>query len=268
MLNQEALTFDDVLLKPKYSKITSRKDIDLSTKITPRIKLNIPLISANMDTVTESKMAIGLARLGGIGIIHRFLTIERQCEEIIRVKRAENFIIDQPFTVGPEATLSEVKNLCRSLEVQSFLVVDKNKKLLGIITKRDFLFEEDDNKRAKEIMTPRKKLIVAPPNTSLEKAKEIFRKFKIEKLPLVDKNNCFTGLITAKDTLHRLNPNAVRDKRGRLLVGAAVGIKADYLKRAERLIDAGADLLAVDVAHGHLDICLKAVKNLKKIPRG
>lgn len=261
---KEALTFDDVLLVPKRSAVFSRKEVDVSTKLTKNIKLNIPIISANMDTVTESRMAIAMAKLGGLGIIHRFLPIEKQVNEVIKVKRAENYIIDDPFVISPETKLSQAKIIMKKFDIQSLLVVDKERKLLGILTKRDFLFEEDESKKISQLMSPRKKLIVGNPKTSLEKAKEIFKKFKIEKLPLVDKNNKLTGLITAKDILHRLNPLAVRDKKGRLLVGGAVGAKGDYLERTEKLIKAGVDLIVVDIAHGHLEICLKAVKEIKR----
>lgn len=258
------LTFDDVLLKPKRSSVVSRKDIDLRTKISRNITLNIPVISEDMDTVTESKMAITMARAGGLGIIHRFLPIERQVEEVLKVKRAENYTIEDPFTIAPEATLKAVKEMMQRLDIQTFLVTGPDRKLLGIFTKRDFIFESDDNKKISELMTPREKLIVAGPETSLEQAQELFRKHKIEKLPLVDNENRLCGLITARDITHRFNPLAVRDKKGRLLVGAAVGIRGDYLERAEELIKAGADILLVDVAHGHLEICFSATKLLKK----
>jgi len=261
---KEALTFDDVLLKPKRSSVLSRKDVDTSTRISRNIVLNIPVISANMDTVTESRMAIAMARSGGLGIIHRFNAIKDQVEEVLKVKRAENFTIDEPFTIGPEATLQEARELAGRLDIQSFIVVDEARKLLGILTKRDFLFEEDGSKKISDLMTPRQRLIVGSPGTSLEEAKEIFRKKKIEKLPLVDQDDRLVGLISVRDIMHRLNPHAVRDKKGRLAVGAAIGIKGDFLERADALVKAGIDILVIDVAHGHLELCLRAVKLIKK----
>lgn len=261
---QEGLTFDDVLLKPQYSQVDSRRQVSLKTKISPHITLNLPIISANMDTVTESAMAIAMARAGGLGIIHRFLPIEKEVEEVQKVKRAENFVVEEPFVVEPNFTLRKVKELSKKHDVQTFVVVNKERKVLGILTKRDYLFEKDETKLVKELMTPRSRLIVADRGTSLEKAQEIFKKNKVEKLPLVDKNDCLLGLITAKDILNHLNSLAVRDKKGRLMVGAAVGIKDDYLERAQELVKAEVDLLVVDVAHGHLDACLKAVQTLKK----
>lgn len=261
---KEALTFDDVLLKPKRSSVLSRKDVDTSTRISRNIVLNIPVISANMDTVTESRMAIAMARAGGLGVIHRFNTIKDQVEEVMKVKRAENFTIDEPFTIGPDSTLQEARELANRLDVQSFIVVDEGRKLLGILTKRDFLFEEDGSKKISGLMTPRQKLIVGSPGTSLEQAREIFKEKKIEKLPLVDKDDRLVGLISVRDIMHRLNPLAVRDKKGRLAVGAAIGIKGDFLERADALVKAGTDLLVVDVAHGHLELCLRAIKLIKK----
>jgi len=261
---KEGLTFDDVLLKPQRSGVLSRKDVDVSTRISRGIRLNIPLVSANMDTVTEAQMAIVMARAGGLGVIHRFLPIEAQVEKILRVKRAENYTIDNPFVIGPEVSLKEVKREMAKHDIQSFVVTDKNRKLLGILTKRDFLFEKDESKQVSDLMTPRERLIVAAPHSSLEDAEKIFQQHKIEKLPLVTDGDRLVGLITARDVLNRLNPLALRDKKGRLLVGAAVGVKGDYLERAEALVEAGTNILVVDIAHGHLEICLEAVRALKK----
>lgn len=260
----DALTFDDVLLKPKRSSVTSRKDVDVRTNISRNLTLNIPIVSANMETVTESKMAIALARHGGLGVVHRFLSIEAQALEVLKVKRAENYVVEEPFTIAPDVTLKQAKELGRRLDAQTFLVVDEAKKLLGILTKRDYLFEENDDARVRDLMTPRGRLIAGNPETTLEAARRIFQKEKIEKLPLVDREDRLTGLITARDILHRLNPLAVRDQKGRLVVGAAVGVRGDYLERADALAEAGANLLVVDIAHGHLEICLAAVKALKK----
>jgi IMP dehydrogenase len=264
MRMSEGLTFDDVLLKPKRSAVVSRRDVEVRTRISRNVTLNIPIISANMETVTESKMAITLARHGGLGVIHRFLSIEAEAGEVEKVKRAENYVVEEPFTISPDATLKQARDLSRRLDAQTFLVVDAEKKLLGILTKRDYLFEENDDVRVRTLMTPRERLITGTPETTLEEARQIFRKEKIEKLPLVDAEGRLAGLITARDLLHRLNPLAVRDKKGRLLVGAAVGVRGDYLERAHALVEAGADLLVVDIAHGHLELCITAVKTLKK----
>lgn len=260
----DALTFDDVLLKPKRSSVASRKDVDVRTSIAPGLTLNIPIISANMDTVTESKMAIAMARQGGLGIVHRFLPIEAEAEEVAKVKRAENYIVEHPFTIPPDATLKTCRELSRRLDIQTFLVTDKENRLLGILTKRDILFEDDERRKVSELMTPREAMVVGTAATTLEEARQIFRTKKIEKLPLVDDTNHLVGLITARDIMHRLNPLAVRDKKGRLLVGAAVGVRGDYLERADALVAAGADILVVDTAHGHLELCLNAVSRLKK----
>ncbi|MBI1975208.1 MAG: IMP dehydrogenase [Parcubacteria group bacterium] len=264
MKMSEGFTFDDVLLKPRRSSVFSRKDVDVRTKISRNISLNIPIVSANMNTVTEFRMATAMARSGGLGIIHRFLSIDAQVEEVLKVKRAENFTIDEPFTVRPTTTLREVHELIRKLDVQSFLVVDGEEKLLGILTKRDLVFEEDAATRAEDLMTPRAKLVVGTPATSLEEAKEIFKKHKVEKLPLVDEDDRLVGLITTRDIVNRLNPFAVRDKKGRLVVGAAIGVRGDFLERADALVKAGTDLLVIDIAHGHLELCLKATKKIKE----
>jgi IMP dehydrogenase len=263
MILSEALTFDDVLLKPKRSSIASRKDVNLKTKISKNIELNIPFVSANMNTVTESRMAIEMARLGGIGIIHRFIPIDKEAEEVAKVKRAENYVVEEPFTIRPDLSLKIVKNLIKRLDIQTFLVVDDYKKLLGILTKRDHIFESRENIKIGNIMTPLERLITGKPGTSLEEAKFIFQKHKIEKLPLVDTKGRLVGLITVRDLLHRLNSFALKDKRGRLLVGAAIGVGKDYLERAYALVEAGVDILVVDIAHGHLNICINAVKTLK-----
>ena len=260
---KEGLTFDDVLLVPKRSKVDSRKDVDLRFEIFPGIVLNLPIISAAMDTVTESAMAIEMARNGGLGVIHRFCAIDYQVEEVKKVKRAENYLIEEPVCVFPETKLKEIYELQEKFQFQTFLVVDENKKLLGLISKRDYHLEDDLEKRAKELMTPIEKLIVVKNKISFDEAKEIFKKYKIEKIPIVDEENKVRGLITFRDFQHSLNKKAVRDQKGRLLVAAAIGIRGDYLERAEALVEAGCDILVIDVAHGHLEKCLKAVREVK-----
>ncbi len=259
----EGLSFDDVLLVPKRSKIDSRKDIDLSSKLTEYIFLNLPIISAAMDTVTEANMAIAMARNGGLGVIHRFCSIEEQVEQVLKVKRAENYLIENPICIFPETTLKEIKEKSEKYDFQTFLVVDEKKRLLGLISKRDYFLEEDESKTAKELMTPFEKLVVSYERLTFEEAKEIFKKYKIEKIPIVDQERKVLGLITLRDFKNSLNKKASRDKKGRLLVSAAIGIRGDYLERAQELVKAGVDLLCIDVAHGHLEKCLKVVKEIK-----
>ena len=261
---KEGYSFDDVLLVPKRSKIESRKDIDLSVKLNEKITLKLPIISSPMDTVTEADMAIAMARNGGLGIIHRFCTIEYQVKQVEKVKRAENYFVENPITISPDTTLKEIKEKVEEYHFHTFLVVDEKNKLLGLISKRDYILEEDEEKLAKDIMTPFEKLIVSYKKISLEEAKEIFKKYKVEKIPIVDEDKTLKGLITFKDFEYSLNKKAARDERGRLLVGAAIGIKGDYLERAEELVKAGVDILCIDVAHGHLEKALKAVKEVKK----
>ena len=261
----EGLTFDDVLLVPKRSAISSRRDADISTELTAGIKLNIPFIAANMDTVTESRMAIAMARSGGIGFIHRFLPLEIQAEEVTRVKRAENYVVENPYTLTPETTLGELKKISREKGVPTFLIANAAGKLLGIVTKRDYIFERDDKKILRDIMTPRERLVVGSASTTLDNAAAIFEKKKLEKLPLVDAADKIVGLVTSKDIQFRMNPLAVRDAKGRLLVGAAIGVKGDYLERAAALVAAGVDALVVDVAHGHLEIALATVAKIKNL---
>jgi IMP dehydrogenase len=260
----EGLSFDDVLLIPKKSNIDSRKDIDLSSNLTSNLKLSLPIISSPMDTVTESEMAIALARMGGLGIIHRFSSINFQINEVLKVKRAENYIVENPICIHPETTLKEIKENSEKYHFQTFLVVNSKNELLGLISKRDYILEEDDKKIAKDLMTPFQKLIVSYNKITFNEAKEIFKKYKIEKIPIINKQRKVLGLITLKDFKFSLNNKASRDKKGRLLVGAAIGIRGDYLERATELVRAGVDILCIDVAHGYLEKCLKAVKTIKK----
>lgn len=260
---KEGLTFDDVLLVPKYSDITSRSQTDLSTKLSRNISLNIPFISANMDTVTEAPMAVTMARAGGIGIIHRFLTIQEQAKEILKVKRGGSVIIENPYTISQDKTVQDAIDYADEQEVSGLLVVDANSKLVGIVTDRDLLFEKNTSHLIKDVMT--KDVVTAKPGISLEEAKEILHNNRIEKLPLVDESGSITGLITSKDITNIEDyPNASKDKKGRPLVGAAVGVKGDFLERTEALLDAGADVLVVDIAHGHSENAINTIKNIKK----
>ncbi|MCF3653129.1 MAG: IMP dehydrogenase [Aigarchaeota archaeon] len=265
MLGRIGLSFDDVLLVPRRSSIRSRKEVDTRSKFTRRIWLNIPIVSAAMDTVTESRMAITMAREGGIGVIHRFMPPQKQAEEVSKVKRAENIVIEKPATIRPEATVKDAKDLMSFLGISGLLVVDDHGKLLGIITRRDVLFE-DNRRLVKDCMTPRSDMIVAREGVSLEEAREIFRSHKIEKLPIVDDEGRLKGLITSVDLVKReAYPNASRDSKGRLLVAAAVGVKERELERAQLLVEAGVDALVVDVAHGHSEMCMEMVKRLRII---
>jgi len=262
-----ALTYDDVLLVPKQSSVKSRSDISLTSRLTKNITLNNPIVSSNMDTVTEANMAIEMARNGGIGILHRFLSIEEQVQMVEKVKRAESYRIEHPWTTGPDSSFEELKELMLEKGVGSILVTDgqhtSRDKLLGIVSTRDLSFAEKVTS-VKEIMTPREKLVVAPVSVTVEEAKQLLKKNRLEKLPLVDENNTLLGLITARDIEYKMKrPYASLDKKGRLLVGAAVGVKDGYLQRADALVNAGVDVLVVDVAHGHSDICIDATKALK-----
>ena len=261
---REGVTFDDVLLVPKYSKVTSRSDTDLSTKLSKNISLNIPLISANMDTVTESSMAVTVAREGGIGIIHRFLTIQQQVNEVLKVKRSGSIIIENPYTINSELTIKDAFSIMDEKQVSGLLVTDSNSKIIGILTERDVLFESpDSSKLVKELMT--KDVVTAKLGVDLEQVKEILKHNRIEKLPIVDDNNHVKGLITSQDISNlEKYPNASKDKKGRPLVGSAVGVKGDFMERSEALINAGADVLVVDIAHGHSENAINTVKNIKK----
>jgi IMP dehydrogenase len=259
------LCYDDVLLEPRYSVIKSRKNVSLRTNLTKNIKINLPIVSANMDTVTESKMAIALAQMGGMGIIHRFMTIERQIEEVKKVKRFTNYIINNPFTLKPEQTINDYEQLALETGINGFPVIDKNGILVGIVTRRDTAFQKNKNKLIKEVMTPQSKLITSHQGISLEEATNLFSQYRIEKLPLIDKKNKLVGLIAAKDIRKTISfPDASRDKKGQLLVGAAIGVSGDFMERADALIKNHTDILVLDIAHGHSAIAIEALKTLKK----
>jgi IMP dehydrogenase len=259
---REGLTFDDVLLIPKRSPIISRSQTNLKTRLSRNINLNTPVISANMDTVTESPMAIALAREGGIGIIHRFMSIQEQVDEVLKVKRSESVMIEQPYTISIDSSVGYAKKMMDDFGI-SGLLIEKDKKLAGIITKRDLLFETNFENNISSVMS--KDVVFAEIGTTIEKAKYILHKNRIEKLPIIDKDKQIIGLITSKDILKMEEfPNASKDKKGRLLVGAAVGVKGDYLERTEALLDAGADVMVVDIAHGHSDNAINCVRLIKK----
>ena len=261
---REGITFDDVLLVPKFSSITSRSETDLSTRLSKNISLNIPLISANMDTVTESTMAVTMAREGGIGIIHRFLTIEEQANQVLKVKRSGSVMIENPYQINDNQSISTAFEIMNDKEVSGLLVVNSESKLVGILTERDVLFESpNSDKLVNELMT--KDVVTSKPNTTVSEAKEILKNNRIEKLPLIDDDRNIHGLFSSQDILNTENyPDASKDKKGRPLVGAAVGVKGDFLERTEALLEANTDVIVVDIAHGHSENAITTVKNIKK----
>ena len=259
---KEGLTFDDVLLVPKYSDITSRSQTDLTTKLSRNISISIPFVSANMDTVTESTMASAMARAGGIGIIHRFLTIKEQAAEVLKVKRSGSVMIENPYSVSPDKTIQSAIDYAVDKDVSGLLVIDSDSKLIGIVTNRDLLFA-DPKDTVSDVMT--RDVVTAKLGVTLDESKEILHKHRIEKLPIVDDSGIIKGLITSKDITNNADfPNASKDKKGRPLVGAAVGVKGDFLERSESLLEAGTDVLVVDIAHGHSENALSTVRNIKK----
>ncbi len=258
----EGLTFDDVLVIPRHSQVLPR-DVDTSTQFTRNLRLNIPIVSAAMDTVTESRLAIAMAREGGIGIIHKNMTIARQAEEVKKVKRSESGMILDPLTLSGQATLGQAVQLMRENKIGGIPVVDEKNRLIGIITNRDLRFEKDLTKKVEQVMTSQN-LITAPHGTDLKGAQDILEKHKIEKLPIVDDQNVLQGLITFKDIQKVKNyPKAVKDSHGRLLVGAAVGVTPDTMDRVDALVKVGVDVIAIDTAHGHSQGVLDQVRQVK-----
>ncbi|GGG26281.1 IMP dehydrogenase [Paenibacillus abyssi] len=260
---KEGLTFDDVLLVPRKSEVLPR-EVDLSIKLSETVKLNIPLISAGMDTVTESALAIAMAREGGIGIIHKNMSIAEQAQEVDRVKRSESGVITNPFSLTPNHHVYDAEELMGKYRISGVPVVDENNHLVGIITNRDLRFVHDYSMKISEVMT-REELVTAPVGTTLQEAEVLLQKHKIEKLPLVDEDKKLKGLITIKDIEKAIQfPNAAKDRHGRLLCGAAIGISKDTFERAEALVQAGVDVLVVDSAHGHHVNILNTVKKLRE----
>lgn len=258
----EGLTFDDVLVIPRHSQVLPR-DVDTSTQFTRNLRLNIPIVSAAMDTVTESRLAIAMAREGGIGIIHKNMSISRQAEEVKKVKRSESGMILDPLTLSGQATLGQAVQLMRENKIGGIPVVDDKNRLVGIITNRDLRFEKDLSKKVEQVMTSHN-LITAPHGTDLKGAQDILEKHKIEKLPIVDDQNVLQGLITFKDIQKVKNyPKAVKDSHGRLLVGAAVGVTPDTMDRVDALVKVGVDVIAIDTAHGHSQGVLDQVRQVK-----
>lgn len=258
----EGLTYDDVLLLPAYSEVLPR-EVKTSTQLTRHIRINIPMLSAAMDTVTEHRLAIALAQQGGVGILHKNMTIERQAEEVRKVKRSESGMITDPITLLPDANLRDAQKLMAEHKIGGIPVVDENGKLVGILTNRDLRFEKDVDKKVSAMMT-KEKLITAPEGTDLKKAEAILQQYKIEKLPIVDSNGILTGLITYRDILKiKDHPMACKDKQGRLLAGAAVGVSKETEDRIWALFSAGVDVVVIDTAHGHSKGVLDEVKRLR-----
>lgn len=263
----QGLTFDDVLLMPAFSQVLPR-EVDIRSQLTKNIFLNVPMLSAAMDTVTEATLAIALAREGGMGILHKNMSIERQAEQVRKVKRSESGLILDPVTLLKDATIGDALRLMKENKIGGIPVIDHNHKLVGIVTNRDLRFETDKRKLVAEVMT-KENLITAPEGTDMKKAEKILRQYKIEKLPVVNKQGKLIGLVTYRDIIQLINnPNAVKDNYGRLVVGAALGITKDLHDRAYALQQVGVDVMSLDSAHGHHIGVIEAVKSLKKKFKG
>jgi len=263
ILPEVALTYDDVLLTPQYSDVESRRKLSTHTQLTPDIGMQIPIVSANMDTVTEKEMGIVMARQGGIGIIHRFMTIADQVRQIQQVKKAVSFVVDNPITLNEKSTVSDAQRLMNETETGGIIIVNDSQHVVGIVTSRDMLFENHNERPITEVMT--KKVVTAPPDTKPEKAEQILHEYRIEKLPLVNADNRLAGLITLKDIMKNAKyPKATKDTRGRLAIGAAVGVKESELKRVEQLLEAGADCIVVDIAHGDSKLEIDIIQQIRR----
>ncbi len=259
------LTFDDVLLVPNRSSIRSRKDVSTETNLTRNLRIHVPIVSANMDTVTEARMAIAMAQQGGMGILHRFMSIERQLDHLHRVKRAENIVVEDPLNISPTASVQQARVKMVDADVGGLVVTDEEGKLLGLVTTRDVLLAENGQAEVQSVMTPRERLVVAAEGETLEQARRKLYEHRIEKLPLVDEDDCVVGLITVQDIVNiQEHPNATKDGRGRLMVGVALGARLEDLERAEACAEEGADVFVVDIAHGHSDHTMEMVRQLKR----
>jgi IMP dehydrogenase len=263
ILPETALTYDDVLLVPQYSDVDSRRALSTRSWLTKRIALQVPIVSANMDVVTESEMAIAMAREGGIGIIHRFLSIDEQARQIERVKKAESFIVDHPITMTEAHTVGDLKRLMEETGTGGILILNGDETLVGIVTTRDLLFEEDDAKPVRDVM--QNKVITASPSISLKDAEKLLHDHRIEKLPLVDADGRVAGLVTLKDIMKITQfPKATKDARGRLMVGAAVGVRDKEMRRVEAALRSGADCIVVDIAHGDSHLEIEMIGNIRR----
>ena len=263
ILPETALTYDDVLLVPQYSEVDSRRSLPTDSMLTKKIQLQIPIVSANMDVVTESEMAITMAREGGIGMIHRFMPVAEQARQIQRVKKAESFMVDDPISMTEAHTVGDVRKVVEETGTGGILIVDANGRLAGIITTRDLLFETDSSRPVTEIM--QKNVITAPRGTTLKQAERLLHDHRIEKLPLVDDKGGVAGLVTLKDIMKITQyPKATKDARGRLAVGAAVGVREKEMHRVEALLEAGADCIVVDIAHGDSHLEIEMIKRIRR----
>lgn len=260
------LTFDDVLLVPKRSDIRSRRDVNTQSLLARGMRLHVPIVSANMDTVTEARMAIVMAQQGGIGILHRFMSVERQVEAVRKVKRAENLVVEQPLQIAPDATVQMARLKMAEADVGGLVVVDTDQRLVGLITRRDVLLAENGEAPLQTVMTPRDQLVVAGPGETMEQARQKLHEHRVEKLPLVDADDRVVGLITVQDIVKiQDHPSATKDLRGRLIVGVALGARlSEDLARAGACADAGADVFVVDIAHGHSEHTMEMVRRLKQ----
>jgi IMP dehydrogenase len=263
ILPDTGLTYDDVLLVPQYSEVDSRRLISTKSLLTKKIALHTPIVSANMDVVTESEMAITMAREGGIGMIHRFMTIIEQARQIDRVKKAESYIVDKPFTMTEAHTVGDLKRMVEETGTGGILILDNQEKLVGIVTTRDLLFEDDDSRSVADVMT--RSVKTAMPETTLKDAERLLHEYRVEKLPLVDKDGRVAGLVTLKDIMKITQfPKATKDSRGRLAVGAAVGVRDKEMHRVEAVLAAGADCIVVDIAHGDSLLEIEMIKNIHR----
>ncbi len=264
-LLEKGLSYDDVLLVPQRSAVQSRRLVSTDTNLSRNIRLSIPLVSANMDTVTESDMAIAMAQRGGIGIIHRFNSIEEEVREVERVKRFRSNIVADPKTITADATVEQAKEIMKEHGISSLLVADNEHKLAGILTSRDMRFRPPSNQLVSELMTPREQLVVGKVGITIKDAKKLLMEHRIEKLPIVQNDWTIAGLITGKDIYNKAEyPYAAVDKQDRLLVGAAIGVKEDSIERAQALVKAGADVLVIDIAHGDSDLAINMIKRVKE----
>lgn len=263
ILPEVALTYDDVLLVPQYSQVESRKQLSTRTRLTSKLNLQIPIVSANMDTVTESDMAVAMSRAGGIGIIHRFMSIDEQVRQVQRVKKTESFVVENPITLKASDTVGDVKRIVDETYTGGIVILDDEGKVVGIVTTRDLLFEGNGHRSLSEVMT--REVVTAPSGTTLKQAEKILHEHRIEKLPLVDAEGRLAGLITVKDIMKLAEyPKATKDSRGRLAVGAAVGVKDSELRRVERLLEAGTDCIVVDIAHGDSKLEIDIIKGIRQ----
>lgn len=263
ILPETALTYDDVLLVPQYSSVDSRRILSTKTCLTKKITLQIPIVSANMDVVTESEMAITMAREGGIGMIHRFMTIAEQARQIQRVKKAESFIVDKPITMTDAHTVGDIKRVVEETGTGGILILDQSDQLVGIVSTRDLLFEDDEDKPVTAIMS--KPVHTAAPDTTLKEAERLLHEYRVEKLPLVSDGGKVAGLVTLKDIMKITQfPKATKDSKGRLSVGAAVGVRDKEMRRVEAVLEAGADCIVVDIAHGDSHLEIEMIQNIRK----